>query len=76
MGEVKRDNQLRVTVHGRSVADIVPAWADRDRGGLCVLVAEGRLTLPSRDHPRRASPLAHGTRPASALVLAERVVTP
>jgi prevent-host-death family protein len=66
--EVERGGQLRVTVHGRPIADIVPAVTGRVRA----LVAEGRLTLPSREHPRRAPRLAQGSRPASALVLADR----
>jgi prevent-host-death family protein len=70
--EVERGGQLRVTVHGRPVADIVPAGAARDDGRLRSLVAEGRLTLPSREQPRRAPRLARGSRPASALVLADR----
>ncbi|HKG40149.1 MAG TPA: type II toxin-antitoxin system prevent-host-death family antitoxin [Conexibacter sp.] len=69
--EVERGGQLRVTVHGRAVADIVPTAVGHD-DGLRSLVAEGRLTLPSREHPRRAPRLARGTRPASALVLADR----
>ncbi len=68
--EVERGGQLRVTVRGRPVADIVPADAVHD-DHLRTLVAEGRLTLPSRTHPRRAPKLAHG-RSASALVLSER----
>lgn len=70
--EVERGGQLRVTVHGRPVADIVPAGAGRDDDRLRALVADGRLTLPSRERPRRAPRLAHGSGPASALLLADR----
>jgi prevent-host-death family protein len=69
--EVERGGQLRVTVHGRAVADIVPATVGRD-DRLRSLVAEGRLTLPSGARPPRAPRLARATRPASALVLDER----
>ena len=70
--EVERGGRLRVTVHGRPVADIVAAGAVRDDGRLRSLVAERRLTLPSRERPARAPRLARGSRPASALVLADR----
>jgi prevent-host-death family protein len=69
--EVERGGQLRVTVRGRPIADIVPAAAGHD-DQLRTLVAEGRLTLPSRTRPQRAPKLAHGRRSASELVLSER----
>jgi len=69
--EVERGGRLRVTVHGRPIADIVPAAAGRD-DDLRALVAEGRLTPPSRTGPRRAPKLVRDVRAASALVLAER----
>jgi prevent-host-death family protein len=70
--EVERGGQLRVTVHGRAVAEIVPSGAGRGGDQLRALVAEGRLALPSRERPRRAPRLAHGSSAASELVLAER----
>jgi prevent-host-death family protein len=70
--EVERGGQLRVTVHGRPVADIVPAGAARDDDRLRSLAAAGRLTLPARARPLRAPRLARASRPASALVLADR----
>lgn len=69
--EVERGGQLRVTVHGRPIADIVPAAAGRD-DRLRAIVAEGRLTPPSRAQPRRAPKLVRDARAASVLVLAER----
>jgi len=63
--------QVRVTVRGKAVADIVPAGAARhDR--LRELVAQGRVVPPSRSRPARAPRLATGESSASALVLAER----
>jgi prevent-host-death family protein len=64
--------QVRVTVRGKAVADIVPAGAAAEDDRLRVLVAEGRLAAPSRAHPNRAPRLAKGRRSASALILAER----
>ena len=64
--------QVRVTVRGRPVADIVPAAAAAGDDRLRSLVAEGRLTPAARAHPARAPRLARTTRSASALVLAER----
>ena len=63
--------QVRVTVRGRPVADIVPAGAaghDRIRE----LVAEGRVTAPSRSRPARDPRLVPGQRSASELILSER----
>jgi prevent-host-death family protein len=69
---VGRGQQVRVTVRGKAVADIVPAGAaamdDRLRG----LVAEGRLVVPSRARPKRAPRLVKSRRSASSLVLSER----
>lgn len=68
---VARGEQIRVTVRGRAVADLVPAGvAGNDR--LRELVAEGRVVPPSRARPPRAPRLAKSDVSASALVLAER----
>jgi prevent-host-death family protein len=64
--------QVRVTVRGAPVADIVPARASAEDDRLRALVADGRLAAPSRARPKRAPRLAKSTRSASALVLAER----
>jgi prevent-host-death family protein len=66
--------QVRVTVRGTPVADIVPARASAEDDRLRALVADGRLVAPSRARPKRAPRLAKSTRSASALVLAERDV--
>jgi prevent-host-death family protein len=68
---VRRGEQIRVTLRGRPIADIVPAGtAGDDR--IRELVAEGRVTPPSRPRPTRGPPLAQTQRSASELVLAER----
>jgi prevent-host-death family protein len=70
--EVGEGEQIRVTVRGRPVADIVPASASRAGERLRELVAEGRITPAAQARPRRSpSPLNTG-RSASAIVLAER----
>jgi prevent-host-death family protein len=70
--EVEEGEQIRVTVRGRPVADIVPSGAHRGDRRLRELVADGRVTPASRARPRRTPrPLSAG-RSASALVLAER----
>ena len=68
---VGRGEQIRVTIRGRPIADIVPAGvAGDDR--LRELVAAGRVVPPSRSRPKRAPRLATGRTSASALVLSER----
>jgi prevent-host-death family protein len=69
---VAEGEQVRVTVRGRAVADIVPARASTAPDRLRELVASGRLAAPSRARPKRAPRLAKARRSASALVLAER----
>jgi prevent-host-death family protein len=69
---VARGEQVRVTVRGRPVADIVPAGAAAGDERVRALVAGGRLTAPSSGRPRRAPRLAQIAGSASALVLAER----
>lgn len=69
---VQNGDQVRVTVRGRPVADIVPA--DRAPGDdrVRALVAAGRLTPPAAGRPRQAPHLATGRQSASSLVLSER----
>jgi prevent-host-death family protein len=65
--------QVRVTVRGRPVADLVPAGASAEDDRIRQLVAAGRLVAPTRALPTRAPRLAEGRRgSASSLVLAER----
>lgn len=69
---VSHGQQVRVTVRGRAVADIVPAGASAKNDRLRSLVADGRLTAPSRARPIKAPRLVKSTRSASSLVLDER----
>ena len=69
---VGRGEQVRVTVRGRPVADIVPAGAAAGDDRLRELVAEGRVVPPARARPQRAPKLAKARRSASSLVLSER----
>jgi prevent-host-death family protein len=68
---VGRGEQVRVTVRGRPVADIVPAGASVGDDRLRELVAQGRVVPPARARPPRAPQLAKGGS-ASSLVLSER----
>jgi prevent-host-death family protein len=69
---VGRGEQIRVTVRGRPVADIVPAGAATGDDRLRELVADGRVVPPSMTRPPRAPRLVKGRGSASALVLSER----
>jgi prevent-host-death family protein len=69
---VGRGQQVRVTVRGRAVADIVPAGASQADDRLRELVSKGRLVLPSRARPMRTPRLARTRRSASSVVLSER----
>jgi prevent-host-death family protein len=69
---VGRGEQIRVTVRGRPVADIVPAGAAAGDHRLRELVAAGRVVPPARTRPRRAPRPVKARRSASALVLSER----
>jgi prevent-host-death family protein len=69
---VSGGQQVRVTLRGRPVADIVPAGASAGDDRLRELVAAGRIVPPARALPRRAPALAQTSSSASALVIAER----
>lgn len=69
---VGRGEQVRVTVRGRPVADIVPAAARVGDDPLRMLVSEGRLVPPARARPTRAPTPATARGSASELVIAER----
>jgi prevent-host-death family protein len=70
--EVERGGQMRVTVRGRVVADIVPPgrepWEERRRA----LVAEGRITPASKPFPRHPPPKVRADRSAAGMVISER----
>ena len=69
---VARGEQVRVTLRGRPVADIVPAGAAAGDDRLRELVAAGRVVPPSRGRPARAPKPAVASASASAMVLSER----
>lgn len=69
---VGRGEQVRVTIRGHPVADIVPAGAAAGNDRLRELVAQGRVTPPARTRPMRPPKLAESRRSASSLVLSER----
>jgi prevent-host-death family protein len=69
---VGRGEQVRVTLRGRAIADIVPAGAALGDERLRELVAEGRVVPPAASRPARAPRLLKSRRSASARVLAER----
>lgn len=69
---VNRGQQVRVTLRGRPLADIVPAGISEQDDRLRRLVAQGRVVIPSRAHPKRAPQLKRSPRSASSLILAER----
>jgi prevent-host-death family protein len=69
---VEHGEQVRVTVRGRAVADLVPAGAAAEDDRVRALVAAGRLTPPARAKPKRAPRLAKVQASASDLVIGER----
>jgi prevent-host-death family protein len=69
---VDEGEQIRVTVRGRPVADIVPAGPRRGGSRLRELVAEGRVTPAAQARPGRPPRPLDTRRSASAIVLAER----
>lgn len=69
---VAAGEQVRVTVHGRAIADIVPAGRASSGDRMRELVAEGRVSPASRPHPVRPPRLVDADRQASAILLADR----
>lgn len=69
---VERGEQVRVTLRGRAIADIVPAGAAAGDERVRALVADGRLTPPASSRPMTAPRLVKAHRSASALVIDER----
>jgi len=74
LDRVEEGEAIRVTRHGRPVAEIVPAGARRGDDRIRALVADGRIAMPVRSMPVRAPRLAKAKegRSATAIVLAER----
>lgn len=69
---VARGQQVRVTLRGRPLADIVPAGASTHDDRLRQLVAQGRLVAPARARPTGTFHPVKSDRSASGFVLAER----
>lgn len=69
---VSRGEQVRVTLRGRPLADIVPAASATGGDRLRELVAQGRIVPPARARPSQAPSMAESHDSASSLVLAER----
>lgn len=72
---VGRGEQIRVTLRGRPLADIVPAGPAPGDHRMRELVAQGRVVPPARSRPKRAPRAPRATkarRDASSLVLSER----
>ncbi|HST33821.1 MAG TPA: type II toxin-antitoxin system prevent-host-death family antitoxin [Solirubrobacteraceae bacterium] len=69
---VGRGQQVRVTLRGRAIADIVPAGASAVDDEVRQLIGEGRVAAPSLARPTRRPRLVKGRRSASSLVLSER----
>lgn len=69
---VENGEEVRVTVHGRPVAEIRPTAESEEDRLMRQLIAEGRVTPPSKPLPKKAPPLSRGKGSASAIILAER----
>ncbi len=69
---VGHGEQVRVTLRGRPLADIVPAGVAAGDDRLRELVAEGHVVPPARARPTQAPEPARARRSASALVLSDR----
>jgi prevent-host-death family protein len=72
LNQVGEGEQIRVTVRGRPVADIVPAGSRRTDERMRALVADGRVTPAARPRPRHTPRPLNSGHSASAIVLAER----
>lgn len=70
--EVEEGKQVRITVRGRPVADLVPAAEKVGETHLRKLVASGRVTPAARARPSRSPRPLPGKRSASSIVLDER----
>ncbi|HEX5762097.1 MAG TPA: type II toxin-antitoxin system prevent-host-death family antitoxin [Solirubrobacterales bacterium] len=70
--EVEDGEQVRITSHGRPIADLVPAGSRRADEQMRKLVAEGKVTPASRPFPPNAPAPRRTGKSATAFVLAER----
>jgi prevent-host-death family protein len=69
---VEDGEEVRVTVHGRPVAEIRPTAESEEDRLMRQLIAEGRVTPPSRPVPRNIPIPPPGKGSATAIILAER----
>jgi prevent-host-death family protein len=69
--EVSRGQRVRITAHGRPLADIVPTGSTRTDDWLDELVAVGRVTRATKPHGE-PPPLQKGKVSASDIILRER----
>ncbi len=69
---VEAGEEVRVTVRGRPVAEIRPTAESRAEKRMRELVAEGRVTPPSRPLPRNVPFPPPGKGSGTAMILAER----
>ncbi len=71
---VAQGEQVRVTMRGRPVADLVPPATDGEPDRIDALIAAGRITPASTPKPSKPPPLAPpGPGPTlSEIILAER----
>lgn len=69
---VEDGEEVRVTVRGRPVAEIRPTAESLAEKRWGELIAEGRVTPPSKPLPKEPPPLVRGGGSASAVILAER----
>lgn len=69
---VENGEEVRVTVHGRPVAEIRPTAESEEGRRMRQLIAEGRVTPPSRPSPRNFPPPVPGKGSGTAIILAER----
>lgn len=70
--EVENGEQVRVTIRGRPVADIVPAGESPEARQMRELIAAGVVIPASKPPPSDAPLLLRGRGSATAIVLAER----
>ena len=69
---VGNGERVRITRRGRHVADLLPPETDPAEAQMRKLVAEGRVTPPSKPLDRNPPPPIDTGTSASALILAER----
>lgn len=69
---VGNGERVRITRRGRYVADLLPPETDPAEAQMRKLIAEGKVTPPSKPLDRNPPPPINTGTSASALILAER----